>query len=264
MRAMITSMKTFRHKDRNVIRCIVREKNSDRCNEGSFRAPVRSMVESSIHSTKDLTQTRIQQLHSDKKRNCSGSVLFMFCLSSNWPAWLQRSCHRSRSAIPCFGRRLFADDVKEKEYTTKPESSLFAALPFLLITKILSPASRKRRERSINMCSSWELTPQRWKNQRSVSFHFLSSYLLLLIAAHWFEGLPEKGKHPANELTRYLVDLIKVRRLLSLRRPSDLQARGPLTISRFMREVLTNPKYGYYVTKESIGKASTDFVVLMI
>lgn len=38
-----------------------------------------------------------------------------------------------------------------------------------------------------------------------------------------------------------------------------IKATGPITVAQFMKEVLVNPAYGYYTTKDVFGK-SGDFV----
>ena len=48
--------------------------------------------------------------------------------------------------------------------------------------------------------------------------------------------VPPAGKEPLTPFLSHLIGLI--------------QARGPLTVARYMREVLTNPRWGYYVVTQ--------------
>ncbi|KAM9998307.1 hypothetical protein ACTFIY_007976 [Dictyostelium cf. discoideum] len=52
-------------------------------------------------------------------------------------------------------------------------------------------------------------------------------------------------KYPITDFEKYLQDITKVR--------------GPMSIDTFIKEVLTNPKYGYYMNKDVFGKGG-DFI----
>jgi NADH dehydrogenase [ubiquinone] 1 alpha subcomplex assembly factor 7 len=49
-----------------------------------------------------------------------------------------------------------------------------------------------------------------------------------------------KVKQPETEFIRYLKDFIKIR--------------GPIPVAEYMREVLTNPKFGYYMNRDVFGE----------
>ncbi len=69
---------------------------------------------------------------------------------------------------------------------------------------------------------------------------------------------PKKSAHLSLSTWRHWLEYV-YHQPLGLTDAPVTQLRGPISVHTFMREVLGNPKYGYYMNKDVFGK-SGDFI----